>query len=125
MIENSNLVVDNKQDNICFINSLDDYKNIIKGKNIINVLIFIAEWCGPCKRIKPLIKESILKYKKNKNMKTIRFIYVNIDKCLPLTEHLNISLLPTIIIRENNKEFFRLLNKNTETLNDCIDNLLT
>ena len=58
-------------------------------------------------------------------MKTIRFIYVNIDKCLPLTEHLNISLLPTIIIRENNKEFFRLLNKNTETLNDCIDNLLT
>ena len=32
MIENSNLGVDNKQDNIRFINSLDDYKNIIKGK---------------------------------------------------------------------------------------------
>ena len=126
MIENSNLHINKFENSINFINNLDDYRNIKKGKNIINVLIFVAEWCGPCKRIKPFINETIIKYKnKTKNIKKVNFIYVNIDKCLPLSEHFNISLLPTIIITQNCKEEYRLLNKNTDTLLDCLDNLLT
>ena len=42
-----------------------------------------------------------------------------------LSEHFNISLLPTLIITQNNKEEYRLLNKNINNLTDCLDNLLT
>ncbi len=104
---------------IKILNNSEEYNTY---KNEKNILIFTADWCGPCVRIKPFINETILKYSSKINNKNINFIYINIDKCLSLSELFTITLLPTIIITNNNKEKHRLLNKNIDNLSTYIEN---
>ena len=53
------------------IKNINDYKNkYICNENTVNILLFIADWCGPCKRIKPQIKQEIIELQKKKNKKT-------------------------------------------------------
>ena len=126
--ENINIKI-NQSTQIHHINNSEEYTNITKsqGKNNINVLIFMADWCGPCVRMKPFVNETILKYTKKSllQLKLIKFLYINIDNCLSISEHFNISLLPTIIITQNNKEEYRLLNNNIDNLTEYLDNLVT
>ena len=129
--ENENEINKNntRHTQIKYINSLDEYSSITKNvtSDTINVLIFTADWCGPCIRMKPFINETILKYTNQPTLqlKSIQFLYINIDSCLTLSEHFNISILPTLIITQNNKEVYRLLTKNINNLTDCLNNLLT
>ncbi len=122
MIKNisSDKNVSNSSSPIKILNNSEEYNTY---KNEQNILIFTADWCGPCVRIKPFINETILKYNSKINNKNINFIYINIDKCLSLSELFNITLLPTIIITNNNKEKHRLLNKNIDNLSTYIENL--
>lgn len=110
------------KDNIINISNIDEYKiykNNIK-KTDINVNIFVAEWCAPCQRIKPIINQYIIDYSKHKN---IKFIYINIDKCITLSEDFKISALPTIIIVKDEKQL-RLDYNEIKMLSKFIDNLL-
>ena len=94
---------------IKYINSLDEYSSITKNVtlNTINVLIFTADWCGPCIRMKPFINEIILKYTNQPTLqlKSIQFLYINIDSCLTLSEHFNISILPRLLLHKIIKKY--------------------
>ena len=57
------------------------------------VVDFYATWCGPCKRITPVI----LKFARNLNGK-FKFLKVDVDKIKILAKMYEIKALPTVIL---------------------------
>lgn len=70
---------------------------------------FYADWCGPCKMIKPIIEEIA---EKNDDVKVAS---VNIEDEEELVEKYNVSSIPCLVIFENGEEVKRnvgLMSKN-------------
>ena len=57
-----------------------------------------AEWCGPCKMIKPQLKES-----------TLDITYVDIDKQPDIAAKYSIRSIPTILVLEGDKMVGKLV----------------
>ena len=55
------------------------------------LIYFGAEWCGPCKMIKPQLQSSGLPIR-----------YVDVDVSPDMASHYNIKNVPTIILVDNN-----------------------
>ena len=90
------------------INSIDEFNNNYEKSENIDILIFSANWCGPCKRLKPLLLELIVKLQKSKEiLKPLSFYFINVDNCLSLSEHYKVSTIPTIIILKQTIEKYR------------------
>lgn len=62
------------------------------------VVDFYAEWCGPCKTLKP-VYEQVAHHFGNKYV----FSKINIDNCKDIATKYNISSIPTIIVFSNGK----------------------
>jgi thioredoxin 1 len=65
------------------------------------ILDFSAEWCPPCRRLKPIIEELKEEYK------GINFHQVDIDKERDLAEEFNIEVVPTLVFIFKEKELNR------------------
>ncbi|MEC7838764.1 MAG: thioredoxin family protein [Chlamydiota bacterium] len=72
------------------------------SSNKIVVVDYYADWCGPCKRLKPIYEDLAYTYSDK-----AFFGRVNIDKSRSLAKSHNISKLPTLVIYEDGKEISR------------------
>jgi thioredoxin 1 len=57
---------------------------------------FYADWCGPCKRVAPVLEDMSERYA-NK----ILFLKVNIEECMDAANAYQIQSLPTFMIFDN------------------------
>ena len=62
---------------------------------------FNANWCGPCRMLKPIIEEIA---ESNDNVKVVS---INIDDEDELSEKYNISSIPCLVIFDKGKEIKR------------------
>lgn len=69
---------------------------------MIKVLKFYADWCGPCKILKPRIEALKIKYPK------IEFVDINIEEQRDLVELYSIMSVPTIVILDGGGEVDRM-----------------
>ena len=65
------------------------------------VVDFWAEWCGPCKMLKPIIEEVAKKEKK------IKFGKIDVDTQSELAQKFEIMGIPTLIFFKNGKDIDR------------------
>lgn len=70
--------------------------------NLVNVFYFTADWCQPCKNIKPIVNEI------NRDSMWVKFQMIDADIELELVKQFNIRSLPTFIIVNQGKEIKRL-----------------
>jgi thioredoxin len=56
------------------------------------IVDFSATWCGPCKRLSPILEELAMEYKGK-----VDIYKVDVDKCRKLAETFNISSIPAIL----------------------------
>jgi thioredoxin 1 len=70
----------------------ESFSQSVASKNIM-IVDFWAEWCGPCKRLSPILDEISSEY-------NIEIGKVNIDDYPELASKYNISSIPAIIVFE-------------------------
>ena len=59
---------------------------------------FNADWCGPCKMLKPILEEIAA------NNDKIKIVSVNMDNEEELAEEYGVSSIPCLVLFENGKE---------------------
>jgi len=62
---------------------------------------FNADWCGPCKMLKPIIEEFA------HDNEAIKVVSINIDDEDELAEKYNISSIPCLVVFDKGKEIKR------------------
>ena len=83
------------------INKTETFGEIIKGDKPV-LVDFFAEWCGPCKMMKPVLEE--LRQKMGDN---IRIIKVDIDKSPAASSAFNVTSVPTLILFQKGNILWR------------------
>jgi len=75
----------------------EPFKDMINGT--LPVLVeFSAEWCGPCKMMKPVLVQL-----KDNMKESIRILKVDVDKNDVLADQYNIRSVPALILFQNGK----------------------
>ena len=79
----------------------ETFGDIIKGD--VPVLVdFTAEWCGPCKTMKPVLEEL------HKMMGSqLRILKIDVDRNPAAASSLNVSGVPTLMLYKQGKMLWR------------------
>ena len=81
---------------------------------------FSADWCRPCKRITPLVKDYVEKIDNDK----IVYCYIDIDKLEEFSSSRSISSIPTFIVYDGNYKD-PVVSSNIEVVQEyCKNNLV-
>ena len=68
------------------------------------LLDFYAEWCGPCKRLTPIVEELA-----GELAGKVQFFKVNIDDCGQICSQYNLTSVPTLVVLQDGKEVNRMI----------------
>ena len=80
------------------------------------VLYFTAEWCGPCKRTRPLVEDL------NKDQSETRFYIIDVDIEMEMATDFGIKSVPTFVVMKDNTEVHRTTGAKTKKeLEDLIN----
>jgi len=79
----------------------NDYAKMLKTDKLV-LVDFYADWCAPCKKMKPYLEEIANEMKEKINIERI-----NADDSKLLAQELNISALPTLILYKNGTEVWK------------------
>ena len=81
-----------------------------------HILYFTADWCNPCKRVKPIVEEL------NRDS-AIKFQFIDVDQETEIAKTMNVRSVPTFIVIEDGYEVKRVTGAQTrEQLQGLISN---
>jgi len=72
------------------------------------ILYFTAEWCGPCKKTRPIVEEL------NKDLSLTNIRIVDVDSEMELAKNFEIKSVPTFIVIKDNEEINRVVGAQTK-----------
>jgi thioredoxin 1 len=76
--------------------TVEDFKKLVNSEKYI-LVDFYAEWCGPCKKMKPSLDEISKEYSEN-----VTVIRIDVDKNPTIAKAMNIEGLPTLHLYKKN-----------------------
>jgi thioredoxin 1 len=86
-------------------------------QNNISVFYFTADWCQPCKKVKPIVEEL------SKDMFPNTFQIIDAEVEMALSKKFEIKSIPTFILIKNGQEVNRITGSQTkENLIEFINN---
>jgi thioredoxin len=72
-----------------------------------HILYFTADWCNPCKKVKPIVEEL------NRDS-SIKFQFIDVDQEVEMAKNMNVRSVPTFIVVENGSEVKRAVGAQTK-----------
>lgn len=100
------------------VSSLSDHESLLKENKQV-ILDFHATWCGPCKKISPILDEAC---KVNKN---VVFAKVDIDEVSELAQKYEITGVPTLVYVSEEKEIDRVVGFSLQAVQKLIEKAST
>jgi thioredoxin len=83
--------------------SMDDYlKAVTKDKLVL--VDFNATWCGPCKKLKPIVEKLAKRHSALVELKAI-----DVDQNTALADAMHINSIPLLILYKQGKEVWRFM----------------
>ncbi len=71
-----------------------------------HILYFTADWCNPCKRVKPIVEEL------NRDS-AVKFQFIDVDQETEMAKNMNVRSVPTFIVIEDGSEVKRVTGAQT------------
>jgi thioredoxin 1 len=102
--------------NIIVLKAEEDFEKIISTSDTPVIVDFYADWCGPCRKLGPILEEKI----KTKNFKLLK---VNVDNFPNIAEKYVTSGIPLIVLFKGGKKFTDFVGFDTVALNNMIESL--
>lgn len=66
------------------------------------ILYFTADWCAPCKRVRPIVEQL------NKDQSDVRFFIIDVDLEAEMASDFEIKSVPTFVVMKDNTEIHRV-----------------
>jgi thioredoxin 1 len=87
----------------------DEQLNEAINNDKATLILFSADWCGPCKMLKPTLEKIEESFSESYN-----FVKVDISEVEETTKRFNIKNIPTCVITKAGKEIGRFSGVKTE-----------
>jgi thioredoxin 1 len=71
-----------------------------------HILYFTADWCNPCKKVKPIVEEL------NRDS-AVKFQFIDVDQETDMAKNMNVRSVPTFVVIENGYEVKRAVGVQT------------
>ena len=84
------------------VNSDMFQKEVVESSQV-TVVDFFANWCGPCRKLGPIMEEIETEVQK------IKFVKINTDENLEKAQEYQISGLPTLLVFKDGKPVERMV----------------
>jgi thioredoxin 1 len=82
-------------------NRKETFNEILQGNKPV-LIDFSAEWCGPCKMMKPILEEM-----RRRMGDQIRILKIDIDKSPAVSDAFGIQAVPTLVLIQNKNILWR------------------
>jgi len=99
------------------IESKEEFDGVLNGgsPNSLVVVDYYAQWCGPCKRIAPIIEEMSNTYS------NVTFVKVDVDELEEIARAQSINAMPTFKLYKAGKQVDELVGASAEKLKQLIE----
>ena len=83
----------------------ETFENEVVNEKLLTLVDFWAEWCGPCRKLAPLIEEIAKEFDGK-----AKFVKIKADENLKTAQKYSISGVPSILIFKNGEPVERIAN---------------
>ena len=90
------------EEKVIEVTSRNFEEEVIKSEKPV-IIDFYATWCGPCKKLFPIVEETA---KENENVK---FVKIDIDKTDDIALQYQVMSIPTLVLIQNGEEKDRIV----------------
>ena len=79
----------------------DNFEEIVLNSEVPVLVDFNANWCGPCRMLRPILEEI------NEDRNEYKIVSINIDEESELAEEYGVSSIPCLVVFKGGRELKR------------------